>query len=194
MPGMDYLAYKDMDEDNLFYDPVKMIGFDVASVFGAKYMKKRGQRYLNRAKPVGEFSRLGPGGSTPFGAGVNTEPSYRASDSMAQTPGGRRVLRARGRANIGYAKTLRGLGRTFGIIGMAQVGFLMARGLADVGSSMRVDRESTEMMRYDVNMQENTYFDSRAAFTQRQRALQVIHNSRLALKPALGGEASYLHA
>ncbi len=37
------------------------------------------------------------------------------------------------------------------------------------------------------------YFDSRAAFTQRQRALQVIHNSQLSTRAALGSEAGFLH-
>ena len=37
------------------------------------------------------------------------------------------------------------------------------------------------------------YYDTRAAATMRQRALQVIHNSQLSTRAAFGSEASYLH-
>lgn len=37
------------------------------------------------------------------------------------------------------------------------------------------------------------YFDSSAAFTQRQRALQAIHDSQLSIRNVIGNEASYFH-
>ena len=37
------------------------------------------------------------------------------------------------------------------------------------------------------------FADTRASFTQRQRAIQTIHNSQLTTRAALGNEASFLH-
>ena len=40
---------------------------------------------------------------------------------------------------------------------------------------------------------DSAFFDSRAAFTQRQRALMVIHNSQMSTRAAFGNESSFMH-
>jgi hypothetical protein len=53
--------------------------------------------------------------------------------------------------------------------------------------------QAERFRRANVYDGEDQYFDSRAAFTQRQRAIQVIHNSQLSTRAAMGQESSYMH-
>lgn len=92
-----------------------------------------------------------------------------------------------------FAKSMSNIGHFFGAATMAHLGFSLGGGLIRAGESFRISREQLERQNYSNMYDQDTYYDTRAAFTQRQRALQVIHNSRLSLRPALGGEANYLH-
>lgn len=47
----------------------------------------------------------------------------------------------------------------------------------------------------DIQLESGGHFaDTQGSFTQRQRSLEVIHNSQLTTRSALGNEASFLHA
>jgi hypothetical protein len=54
-------------------------------------------------------------------------------------------------------------------------------------------RGYTQPVGNNAGYDETAFFDTRAAFTQRQRALMVIHNSQLSNRAAFGQEASFLH-
>lgn len=106
-----------------------------------------------------------------------------------------RVRKIQGRQSVHarqFAKSLRSFGRVFGFLWAGQVGYDIVKGIAASGASAITNDTEVMMSRQQVN-HESGYFDSRKAFTQRQRSLQVLHNSRLSLKPALGNEASFLH-
>ena len=81
------------------------------------------------------------------------------------------------------------LGKFLGWTGVAQIGYMIAKS----GVTALTDNARSERDRYREQYDQDTYYDTRAAYTQRQRALQVIHNSRLSLRPVLGNESSYLH-
>ena len=79
-----------------------------------------------------------------------------------------------------------------GYVSMAAFGFSLFDSL--VGST----GQYAKTKRYNPSMDnggysEQSYFDSRAAFTQRQRALMVIHNSQMSNRAAFGNEASFMH-
>jgi hypothetical protein len=86
-------------------------------------------------------------------------------------------------------KSFSRLGRILGWTGIAQIGYAIGKSAVTAFT----DNERSERDRYREQYDQDTYYDTRAAYTQRQRALQVIHNSRLSLRPVLGNESSYLH-
>jgi hypothetical protein len=78
-------------------------------------------------------------------------------------------------------------------LGGIHFGYSLGKGVFSLGRSFLTSNTNAEMARYKGRNPEENFFDSRMAATQRARALQVIHNSRISASPALGNEASYLH-
>ena len=75
---------------------------------------------------------------------------------------------------------------------------LMGLGLSLGASAIKSISGSTraEKIRQNIKAKgwaDTGYYDSRAAATMRQRAIQVIHNSQLSTRAAFGNEASYMH-
>lgn len=93
------------------------------------------------------------------------------------------------------SRTLSKAATVFGLFSAGVMGWQMgselvrgSRAFAESTDDIAARRRSGGM--YNGN---DEYFDSRAAFTQRQRALQVIHNSQLSTRAAMGSEAGFLH-
>ena len=63
-------------------------------------------------------------------------------------------------------------------------------GEAAVGGIMNY---RTQSRRVKLETGPGFFNDTRAAHTQRQRAIQAIHNSQMTTRAALGNEASFLH-
>lgn len=101
--------------------------------------------------------------------------------------------RVAGKSVHQFGKKITGLSNIYGWMTAAQIGFGIAKSVVTAGESFRISKDELEQQNYTNMYDQDTYYDTRAAFTQRQRALQVIHNSRLSLKPALGGESNYFH-
>jgi hypothetical protein len=97
------------------------------------------------------------------------------------------------RARHAYARSI---GTTARHLGYVTLGVTFAdmirRGISSVGIE-RFKRTRERAGLSGAGYSEESYFDSRAAFTQRQRALQVIHNSQLSTRAAFGSEASFMH-
>lgn len=69
------------------------------------------------------------------------------------------------------------------------LGLSLGRGIGEI-----IANYETSHPRYDLTLESGGFFaDTRASFTQRQRAIQTIHNSQLTTRAALGGEASFVH-
>ena len=101
-------------------------------------------------------------------------------------------LKAKGAANKVWAKKLGRVGTAYGIMTTIAFGFELGKAMMNVGGEYRIRKEDLAEQRRKV-YNDDTFMDSRAAFTQRQRAIQVIHNSQMGVRSAMGSEASYLH-
>lgn len=107
------------------------------------------------------------------------------SASAAAATSTSKFYAARGKSLIRSGRLLMGatLFTTMYELGKSAVG---------AGQNFRKTKEELAQARNKV-YDEDTFSDSRAAFTQRQRAIQVIHNSQMGVRSAMGSEASYLH-
>lgn len=150
------------------------VGGGVAGWLGEKY-------YMRQAKIPGTLDAIISARSVPSAS--RYQPNIiRGQKKIAAT-------RVKSRHFTSLKKASLGLG----YISLAAFGFSLFDSL--VGSSGQYTRSK----RYNPSMQntgysEESYFDSRAAFTQRQRALMVIHNSQLGgTRAAFGQEAQFLH-
>jgi hypothetical protein len=125
---------------------------------------------------------------------------HRGKGKLRGLPGGYKGVQAgegglRGRALLGLkqSKSLMRLGRYgFGLATTLTFGYELGSSIMSASSDSRIrrlDLQKSQRKIYD----EDKFMDSRAAFTQRQRAIQVIHNSQMGVRSAMGSEASYLH-
>jgi len=89
-------------------------------------------------------------------------------------------------------KTLTGISKGLLFMGMLDLGYSMGKGIFSIAESYRTSRDSLNQS-ISAGYEDTAYYDSRRAFTQRQRAIQAIHNSQLSTRFAFGAEASYLH-
>jgi len=88
-----------------------------------------------------------------------------------------------------WGKTVKRLGVFTAALGLADVAFSIFAAATTPG----VSRETLERDRHRIYSDEGM-LDTRLAYTQRQRAIQAIHDSQLSVGRAmLGQEASYLH-
>lgn len=166
--------------NNVFYNPFINVGIE----WGGRGLANLGNSYA--AKQAKRASTIRSVAANIIGP-VNDSSEYRMGMKKASD------LTKKARANFGHARYVRGLSRVFGLVGMAQLAFEGLNALGGVSSVFATSRDQMNAQRYQNMYDQDTYLDSRAAYTQRQRALQVIHNSRLSLRPALGNEANYLH-
>lgn len=129
-----------------------------------------------------------------------THAQARAAASKAQwTEGALGEHKKLGRAATSKSKfyTARGKslirsGKMLGVATLFTGMYELSKAAAGAGLNFRKTKEELAQARNKV-YDEDTFSDSRAAFTQRQRAIQVIHNSQMGVRSALGSEASYLH-
>jgi len=69
------------------------------------------------------------------------------------------------------------------------LGISLGRGIGDIIANYETNKPNQ-----DITLESGGFFaDTRAGFTQRQQAIQTIHNSQLTTRAALGNEASFLH-
>lgn len=83
------------------------------------------------------------------------------------------------------------------VVGAKRLGRLFALDMAvmlfDIGASLVRPGITRIQQRDRAGLINEMYQDSAAAYTQRARAIQAIHQSQMSLRPVLGNEAQYLH-
>jgi hypothetical protein len=195
-PGMDYLTeYEEPTAGNPYSNVTAMtigeigLGWVVAS-----RLKKKLSKFPVNNVSDGTFM----GNFRTHRRNLDPSTSYRSWTGKKQN---KRSVRgvphhtptiAEKKIQIQFKKAKR-LGRLFGMVGAAQIGIEIAKAIGNLGASSRASEMELSNNSHNSFYTENEYYDSRAASNQRQRALQVIHNSRLSSKPTLGSEASYFH-
>lgn len=98
-------------------------------------------------------------------------------------------MQAHASTRVGLSKHLRGIGWFAAVAGLTDLGFSIGSALATPG----VSREARERDEAALAGNEGL-LDTRMAYTQRQRALQAIHDSQLSVgRATIGQEAAYLH-
>jgi hypothetical protein len=165
-----------------------------AAVAGAMPAEQAYQRALQKMAGGGASS-----GSPLANQLARTEVRQAAQGAQGSLINQARVAKAKGTAamskSAGYAATGKKLVRS-GRILMAATLFTtmyeLGKSAVDAGANFRKTKEELAQARNKV-YNEDSFSDSRAAFTQRQRAIQVIHNSQMGVRSAMGSEASYMH-
>lgn len=176
MPGIDYLGpdysgtsleYKSKQDDTYYNSGLAGIGLSIGIDVGSGYLMKRAK---TKALALSKLRNETLGVST-----VGLRETLKFKESLS------------------FARSLRNTARMYTWLGTAQLGYSMGKGLFSLGRSFLTSKTNAEMARYNGRNPEENFFDSRMAATQRARALQVIHNSRISASPALGNEASFMH-
>lgn len=167
---------EDRLHDNLFVNPWLNIGLDIGLGIAGSGLVGRSRTLQERATYASKHAKS-----------IIAMPERANSISRASLAG-EDALRTRR-----FGKSLKRFGKVFGLIGVAQLGFELGSAVVGTANSFAVSKSEAEAMRYRRMFDQDTYYDTRGAYTQRQRGLQVLHNSRLSLKPVLGNESAYLH-
>jgi len=195
---MDYGSSTTRTHDNLFNNAWKDIGLTLGGAVGGWAVRGAGESMRRegadlRRKATKTFDGKFRGAKGQF--------------ASSTTPGRTRVLTkeggklfAKGKAKsvagkgiYNYGKKMTSIANIMGWASLANMGFHMASSALSSGQAFKTTKEELARKNFNASNDQDTYYDTRAAYTQRQRALQVIHNSRLSLKPMLGSESNFLH-
>lgn len=203
MPGLDYLNEPyDPKEDNYYNSGLKQIAFDAALPWAAKHAATGYSKWispkpsqvsaykdlktmLKQERHMGKYGlnlKMGEYGKV---VGGNT-----FLDARAAVVGSRLK-----QMNVNkLASTLGRYGKVAAIAGAVVMGWQLGKGLLGLSDTFKdTPEEIANRRRKSLYSGGEEFFDSRAAFTQRQRALQVIHNSQMSTRAAFQEEASFLH-
>jgi len=183
---MDYNDSTPRTHDNLYNNIWKDLGLAVGTALGGWAARSQGNRMAKSGQDVIDSynNSLKSTINDPYATRgtVSKDASERAARS-----------KVRGKAAVGFGKKLTSISNIFGWASMGVIGARMASSALKSGQAFRTTKQQMERDNFKSQNDQDTYYDTRAAYTQRQRALQVIHNSRLSLKPMLGSESNYLH-
>jgi hypothetical protein len=214
---VDYDDSNSRTQDNLFHDVWQNVGLTLGTAvggWGAKAIAKSGYKNLimerdaavmERKAAMGRHVKSQPHGRFFPGSTLRPHPSPFQTNMLhpfdnskainaAETKISGAKTKISGKKSIQkFGKNLTSIANVFGWATLAQIGWDIGSSVVYAGSSFKTTKEALARENFNASNDQDTYYDTRAAYTQRQRALQVIHNSRLSLKPMLGNEASYLH-
>jgi hypothetical protein len=199
MPGLDYLGQSDSSLLAESYDPrsenyffsLSSLALELGGMTAGAYLLKKPASYrlIGRA---GRYSNKLSSGLYNL-LGVNSVPE--APMLYAGQSDFNRV--AMKRAQVGatkFRKTLTSASKAFGIVGVGVFGYEIGKSIFGNSRAFSMGTEEFEKSRYrPLYKGDDEYFDSRAALTQRQRAIQVIHNSQMSTRAAFGNEATFMH-
>ena len=98
------------------------------------------------------------------------------------------------RTKMGFGLGLRHLSRAWIINDLFALAFAGSSSLIQGFNSFRYERagSATPISGTDLDLGSG-FADTRASFTQRQRAMQAIHNSQMNTRAAMGNEATFMH-
>jgi hypothetical protein len=183
MPGIDHFPMGEQD-DPWIYSPLA-IGLDIGSY---AYGSISTGRNLKKYKASRRDQRLARGAMYNATLDLDDRLAARAAYGKAGTAGRKFANRARYGTKISKASV------RLGMVGLFAFGTDVMSSIIGARGASAVDRTRRGLEYLDVaGYVEEDYFDSRAAFTQRQRAIQVIHNSQLTNRAAFGNEAAFMH-
>lgn len=187
-----------------------MIGTDIGLTFGynkiAQGMTAAHSQYLrasfSRMSLSQKTSMFGAARAGPVGPKfVQTATGEVMAVGQKRTPRDTKAWRSRaeryqqastkrlGRQYQKFGAGLRGIGWFAAIAGIADLGFHLASEMARPGVSREAQERDREMLSNSEGM-----LDTRMAYTQRQRAIQAIHDSQISIgRSMIGQESSYLH-
>ena len=178
--GTDYLdSPYDPRDDNYFNSGILPLAVELGALnLGGSFLQKYGNKKLAKATP-----RL-------FGASPSKIAGRTINKVSASTVSSQQL----GRDALKLGKTFSKYSKIYGFASMAVMGFQLTKGAVGASRSLVTGvRDIEESRRSPAYVGNDEYFDSRVAFTQRQRALQVIHNSQMSTRAAFGSESSFLH-
>lgn len=188
-PGLDYLndPYDSRDE-NYFNSLGPQLVFDFA---GPWAVNKGVEMYLRKTKLAPAFQQS-TGPSKIFNRPPLQETQLNKMSGIVDKFTKSKASRATA-MEIGATATR--YGKMFGIAGAVIGGYQIGKSLLNLSKAFEMDPdEIAKNRRKQLYGSGEEYFDTRAAFTQRQRAIQVIHNSQLSGgRRAFGEESSWLH-
>lgn len=196
MPMMDSinpgeLAYG-YEQENFFLSWTA-VGADIGSYLYAGRVKKRAMGSVIDAIGRTNSSRMKDRAFRAAGGWTADGPTRR--EMMRDFRVGRlKRMTVTSRANWKRGASIARLSKMFSFAGVAAIGFELGQGVFNAAVSYKREARAEGASRYDQIYTERPYADSRAAATQRQRALMVIHNSQLSTRAAFGAEADYLHS
>ena len=197
---MDYLD-EGNSRDNLLINPYQAIAFDAAAGLTGRGLRKLGKKYGAEALAVPPIPDMPP--SSVKYPGLNKKDN-RATNRIldkirsSELRGARAAivdpLTKKSNYFINHGAKFSKLGWRFGYVGLGVLGFDLFSAAAKASNIFETTREDITAKAHSEAMNaQDVYFDTRAAYTQRQRSLQVIFNSRQNMKPAFGNESSHLH-
>lgn len=117
------------------------------------------------------------------------------TDSAARTRLENNIKDIQGiRTKMGFGLGLRHLSRAWIINDLFALAFAGSSSLIQGFNSFRYERagSATPISGTDLDLGSG-FADTRASFTQRQRAMQAIHNSQMNTRAAMGNEATFMH-
>jgi hypothetical protein len=196
MPGIDYAGSEHADTSPLASGGsiLAELGAGIAGWGIRKYVGPKESQYISssgRALARGHANYMGQ-----FGAGVHFDPMEAARKNAHRAglqaggikPGGN--LASVGRKLTRFSKI-------FGIATALAFGYDIASSMVGAGVTWKEQkRDSDNNMRESMSAPTEDLMggmNSSAAYTQRQRSIQVIHNSQMSTRAAFGNEASYAH-
>lgn len=148
--------------------------------------------FYRNPNPVYQVNRIshtvGPA-TTSLSIGGRTVTAQEAMQAQWAARSGA-VNAARGQANrwrLGASAT--GIATSFAIM-------QLTAGMIDIGHSLGqsyIDWKPRRPSGSPNDFSRTSYYDPQGAYTQRQRAIQAIHNSQLSTRAAIGNEASFMH-
>lgn len=213
MPGLDYLGQSDSSLLAESYDPrsenyffsLSSLALELGGMTAGAYLLKKetSKRLIGRA---GRYaSKLSTGNFDLLGRQVSSKlnrlyalPGYgmiEGPSSVYDYPELNKAARKAAIKNsIKLRKTLTSASKAFGIVGVGVFGYEIGKSIFGNSRAFSMGTEEFEKSRYrPLYKGDDEYFDSRAALTQRQRAIQVIHNSQMSTRAAFGNEATFMH-
>jgi len=192
MPGLDYLQPVDPRDDNVYRNGIANLAVDFGVLYGGEKLTNYLGNRIDTSKPMTAYQnmvRAGPQSVPHTGWRKYKSASYNAAKAETKELAASKA--AWGSMSKNIAKTR----NAFTLIGTAVMAYDIARSVLDTKANfVESSRDQQDSMRRANFGQDDAYFDSRAAFTQRQRAIQAIHNSQMSTRAILGDEARWLHS
>lgn len=195
MPGIDYLGQSDSELLSSSYDPrnegyftgsLAPLALELGGMAGAGYIlgRKGVQSFIGRAGRYADKLSSGQFGLT--GKQITNFADPARPVNLAS--------RVAQKNTVKFRRTLSNASKAFGVVGLSILGYEISKSIFGNSRAYSMGTEEFERSRYrSLYRGDDEYFDSRAALTQRQRAIQVIHNSQMSTRAAFGNEATFMH-